>query len=418
MLAVAVAACLAPLALLDELGGWRRFAGALLRRLRLPGRGVPRPGRVQGDDAGAVRARLRDRAGWPRATLAAREARGAAAAARGAAGRARGRQRLRLQLPGPALARRRGSRVWAAIELARAARRGGLGAALAARRGGADRARRASACSSPRSLPSSGGWSTSPASRPSTPTGAGLGNLFDRLSPLEALGIWPSGDFRVEPGDGAVPGARLLPRRRARARRRSASGSRWWWRRGERARAGGARGRGAALALLAGRRDAVPGGEGARARGAAGRADLGPGAGRARAGAGRGRLPRRGRRLERARARQRAGRAERLLAGAGRAARRELGAGSVVVLAPAELLDDQHGRDYLVWELRGNRICVEERRRRRRPRPGGRSRRSRSRSTTTARSSPSGGPRARAAGGPGPCPLIPDGARADPSAGG
>ena len=32
--------------------------------------------------------------------------------------------------------------------------------------------------------------------------------------------------------------------------------------------------------------------------------------------------------------------------------------GSVFVEAPAELLDDQHGRDYLVWELRGNRICV------------------------------------------------------------
>ena len=37
------------------------------------------------------------------------------------------------------------------------------------------------------------------------PPGAGLGNLFNRLSPLEALGIWPSGDFRVEPGDGAIP---------------------------------------------------------------------------------------------------------------------------------------------------------------------------------------------------------------------
>jgi hypothetical protein len=32
-----------------------------------------------------------------------------------------------------------------------------------------------------------------------------LGNLFDEISPLEALGIWPSGDFRVEPGDGAAP---------------------------------------------------------------------------------------------------------------------------------------------------------------------------------------------------------------------
>jgi hypothetical protein len=32
-----------------------------------------------------------------------------------------------------------------------------------------------------------------------------LGNLFGHISPLEALGVWPSGDFRVSPGDGAVP---------------------------------------------------------------------------------------------------------------------------------------------------------------------------------------------------------------------
>ena len=32
-----------------------------------------------------------------------------------------------------------------------------------------------------------------------------LGNLFDQISPAEALGVWPSGDFRVDPGDGAVP---------------------------------------------------------------------------------------------------------------------------------------------------------------------------------------------------------------------
>jgi hypothetical protein len=37
----------------------------------------------------------------------------------------------------------------------------------------------------------------------------------------------------------------------------------------------------------------------------------------------------------------------------------ELGDGSVLVTAPPGLLDDQHGRDYLVWELRGNRVCVE-----------------------------------------------------------
>jgi hypothetical protein len=39
------------------------------------------------------------------------------------------------------------------------------------------------------------------------PNGPGLGNLFAQISPLEALGIWPSGDFRVAPGDGAIPAA-------------------------------------------------------------------------------------------------------------------------------------------------------------------------------------------------------------------
>ncbi len=37
------------------------------------------------------------------------------------------------------------------------------------------------------------------------PHGPGLGNLFGQISPFEALGIWPSGDFRLAPGDGAVP---------------------------------------------------------------------------------------------------------------------------------------------------------------------------------------------------------------------
>ena len=37
------------------------------------------------------------------------------------------------------------------------------------------------------------------------PNGLGLGNLFGQISPFEALGIWPSGDFRLAPGDGAVP---------------------------------------------------------------------------------------------------------------------------------------------------------------------------------------------------------------------
>ncbi|MGN6254055.1 MAG: hypothetical protein ACTHO8_03625 [Solirubrobacterales bacterium] len=36
------------------------------------------------------------------------------------------------------------------------------------------------------------------------PNGPGLGNLFGQIDPAEALGIWPSGDFRLAPGDGAV----------------------------------------------------------------------------------------------------------------------------------------------------------------------------------------------------------------------
>jgi hypothetical protein len=37
------------------------------------------------------------------------------------------------------------------------------------------------------------------------PSGPGLGNLFGQISPFTALGFWPSGDFRLAPGDGAVP---------------------------------------------------------------------------------------------------------------------------------------------------------------------------------------------------------------------
>ncbi|HKB51957.1 MAG TPA: hypothetical protein VKC63_11080 [Solirubrobacterales bacterium] len=37
------------------------------------------------------------------------------------------------------------------------------------------------------------------------PNGPGLGNLFGQVSPFTALGIWFSGDFRLAPGNGAVP---------------------------------------------------------------------------------------------------------------------------------------------------------------------------------------------------------------------
>jgi hypothetical protein len=36
-----------------------------------------------------------------------------------------------------------------------------------------------------------------------------------------------------------------------------------------------------------------------------------------------------------------------------------LGRDSTLVLAPERMLTEEHGRDYLVWELRGGRVCVE-----------------------------------------------------------
>jgi hypothetical protein len=39
--------------------------------------------------------------------------------------------------------------------------------------------------------------------------------------------------------------------------------------------------------------------------------------------------------------------------------RPKLGSGSTLVLAPEELLADEHGLDYLSWELRGHRVCIE-----------------------------------------------------------
>ena len=95
--------------------------------------------------------------------------------------------------------------VWAALEL------GSPGAAAARRRA---RPRPASRCRRPlppspprrsRSRPRLGRMVDFANFETFNPAGAGLGNLFNRLSPLEALGIWPSGDFRVEPGDGAIP---------------------------------------------------------------------------------------------------------------------------------------------------------------------------------------------------------------------
>ena len=275
------------------------------------------------------------------------------------------------------------------------------------------------------------------------PAGAGLGNLFNRLSPLEALGIWPSGDFRVEPGDGAIP-AIAFYLGAALAAGALAFGLRWWWR--ERERAVPAALAAAAVLWLYSLVAGTPYQEAkalviARAAGDAG---LGPGAARAGPDGGRGapdprqargrlrlpraraggeaaprgrrrddRVPDRGRGLQPAGPRQRPGRAERLLAGLAEL-RTALPPDSIVVIAPQSLLDE-HGRDYLAWELRGNRICVI------------------GEGETPPRGAgilfavevdddgavvPGELLRNPHALGRGPCPLIPDAARADPSADG
>jgi len=304
--------------------------------------------------------------------------------------------------------------VWAALELADAARRGGAGEA--------QRLARAAAPSALLGLgvlvlvlaPEIGRMANFASFETFDPRGAGLGNLFNRLSPLEALGLWPSGDFRVEPGGGAAPAAVFLLGGTVGVAALG-FGVVWSLRRGERALVA-ALATAAALwlftllggtpyqeskalvlvaplvalvcvrALLAGAPGILAAGYCLAAAGCAAlvllNGPVGP----------------------------------REYSPALAELRPELGPGSVLVLAPAELLDEQHGRDYLVWELRGNRVCVEALRA-----VSAFSRPGISTQVVIAAGDavePEGVLRNRStASGPGPCPLIPDGARADPAPG-
>jgi hypothetical protein len=220
------------------------------------------------------------------------------------------------------------------------------------------------------------------------PAGAGLGNLFNPISPLEGLGIWPSGDFRLDPGDGAAPAVAYYLGA-AIGLAALAYGLTWWWRRGDRA-APAALAVAAALiayanlagtpyqeakaialaaplaALIAVRALLVVAPRGVEIRGILHRAGLAA------------MFPRS------------AGAARRKLAVAALAAAFALAAagssllalangpvgpseyspalaeirpleGTTLVLAPREVLEEEHGRDYLVWELRGGRVCVDDR---------------------------------------------------------
>jgi hypothetical protein len=203
------------------------------------------------------------------------------------------------------------------------------------------------------------------------PAGAGLGNLFNAISPLQAFGIWPSGDFRLDPGDGAAPawtywaGAGL-------ATGVTGYGVYWWVRRRELAVPAALA---AAAVLFAYAHFAGTPYQEAKAIALAA-----PLAALIAVRAVLERMPT----LNTLRA---APEPRTLLAaGAGSAFLVAAGAcslvalangpvgpssyspglaeirpleGSTLVLAPERMLAEEHGRDYLVWELRGGHVCVE-----------------------------------------------------------
>ncbi len=203
------------------------------------------------------------------------------------------------------------------------------------------------------------------------PAGPGLGNLFGQISPFEALGIWPSGDFRLAPGGGAVPAAvyylgagfatALLLYGLARCVRRR-----------ERAILAGAI---AVAALYAGARIGGTPYTAAKALEIAA-----PVAALAILSALLDRREPMGRFIRRIPEQVAPFAAATYFAAAGACSllafanapvgptsyspaltglRPLVASGSVLVLAPDRLLADEHGDRYIAWELRGGRVCVE-----------------------------------------------------------
>ena len=248
------------------------------RRARLHDRLVPDPGGVQGDDAGAIRARVRDRA----AQLAADRLGGTATRRAGGSG-----EGCRSPPSRSAPCTRTASR--GSLDPGRTRAVGDLGDRACppvpiARGGppavGAHNVRRrvirallppavvAFGVLAIAIAPELGRMADFAEFETFDPDGAGLGNLFNPISPLEALGIWPSGDFRLDPGAGFAPsiafwaGALL-------GLIALGFGLRWWISRGERAVPAALAAGGLLYLYATGRRHALPGGEGDRDRGAA-----------------------------------------------------------------------------------------------------------------------------------------------------
>jgi hypothetical protein len=440
MIAVAVATCLAAAALFDRLAPARRVAAALLVGFAY----LLAANYVQGAFKEAIEALfvlafavgLTEVArGWPERQRAARALRAVPLAVL-AIGAVYAYSFPGLLWLGAAAA------AWAAIELGRAVRRGGPAQARRLARLAAPTALVAVAVLGVAAAPEIGRMIDFGRFETFDPSGSGLGNLFDRLSPLEALGVWPSGDFRVEPGDGAVPAA-IFYLGAALALAAFAYGLRWSWSRGERAVLG-ALAASAALWLYS----LVAGTAYQEAKAlvilsplvmlVSVRAvmEMAPGLPEAR------RILRR-----RSLAYVFPGRArlarEKLVVGVLGAAflvgagvssalalvngpvgpsayspalaelRPKLGSGSILVLAPDELLSDEHGLDYISWELRGHRVCIEPDRGQVQAPAGYRG---------IVILAPDDPPRPEGADltdsavtGGGPCPLIETSARADPA---
>ncbi len=273
--------------------------------------------------------------------------------------------------------------VWAAIELAGGWRRG---AGLAVARRAAAPAAIAVALVAAAAAPEVGRMADFASFETFNPSGPGLGNLFNPISPLEALGIWPSGDFRLDPGDGAMPAVGYYAGELL-GLGALAYGLAWWARRREWAVPAALA---AAVALYAYAHFAGTPYQAAKATVVASplamliavRALVSPEdvveLGTIRGAVGRTRVGPSGTFL---RWQSAVGAALALAFCAAAAActvlalangpvgpasyspaltelRPKLRGGSTLVLASEHLLADEHGRDYLVWELRGGRVCV------------------------------------------------------------
>jgi hypothetical protein len=390
MLAIAVSAGLAALTVLGALGGWRRVACAALVALPYMAASYLIQGAFKELAEGLFalafaiglhevgRGTLTGSAGVRSLRGRALEAVPLAALAVGAA--------YAYSFPG-LLWLGGAAAVWAVVEFGVAAREESFVAALERARRAAPGAAVAIGLFALACAPEVGRMADFARFETFDPSGPGLGNLFNPISPLEALGVWPSGDFRLDPGDGAAPAA-IFYLGGLLGLGALAYGVAWWLRRGERAVPAALA---AATALYAYAHFAGTPYQAAKSvviaaplvMLIAARALL----------SGEPAIPLNG--ITGALARRRAGavgawarlepRLRPLLAAAFLACaagcsllalangpvgpatystglhelRASLGDRSTLVLAPARMLADEHGRDYLVWELRGGRVCVD-----------------------------------------------------------